>query len=511
MPSLTPPEDPGNLTTPGNRGDLTPPGNRGDLTPPEGLGKLTPPETPVAPENPESRDPGPGSGLTLLTRLWQRAEQPGCVQHSQTRAILARHQRMTGEPPLAELLLRRGTGWADIAPARPVITNARPASPDPAPGPARPPGAPTSPAGASAPPTARARRRQPHDPPFPPPATVRPVRSTGTAAADPGSRTVPRRPAGYGSPEPPAPHPVIPRSPLPGGALGTPPRAARGAAAETVSRTAQGTAPATAPRTPPKPAPATRPLTDTTGPLTDTTGPLTETPRPATPATIRPRLPLPPAPVTARPATSANHRDQPDSRPPADARQGSSPVTVPAPSRPAFPVPRHPARPGDIGPRPPQNLRPVVRPGSGHRDPQPATLAWPAPGRRADSRRRSVPVVREQPPPGAWRPAPQRPRKFPAATPAAPAPAPADLAGLVAAAVARQNQAGRAAPRTAGSRTAGSRTPPPEQPARRPPAPPLRDREPARPAVDVNRIVSTVQRRFMHQLAIERERRGMMP
>jgi hypothetical protein len=52
--------------------------------------------------------------------------------------------------------------------------------------------------------------------------------------------------------------------------------------------------------------------------------------------------------------------------------------------------------------------------------------------------------------------------------------------------------------------------PPPEQPARRPASPPHREREPARPAADVNHIVSTVQRRLMHQMAIERERRGMM-
>ena len=39
-----------------------------------------------------------------------------------------------------------------------------------------------------------------------------------------------------------------------------------------------------------------------------------------------------------------------------------------------------------------------------------------------------------------------------------------------------------------------------------------REREPARqaaPQVDVERIIAVVQRRFTHQLAIERERRGM--
>jgi hypothetical protein len=72
----------------------------------------------------------------------------------------------------------------------------------------------------------------------------------------------------------------------------------------------------------------------------------------------------------------------------------------------------------------------------------------------------------------------------------------------VAAAVARQNPAGKAG-------QAGSRTPP-EQPARRQADPPRREHDPARPAVDMNQIVSTVQRRLMHQMAIERERRGMM-
>jgi hypothetical protein len=485
MPSLTPPEDPGKLTPPGSSGRLTPPGR------------------PAPPENPESRDPGPESGLTLLAKLWQRAERPGCVRHSQARAILARHQRMTGDPPLAELLLRRGAGWADIPPARPVITNARPATPAPAPGPARPPGAATSPAtGASAPPTARARRGQPHDPPFPPQAMARPVRGHGTAEAVPGSRAVPRRPALPRSPElpsPPGPFPVMPRSPLPGAAPGAALGAAPGAA--------PGAASGAAPRTPPGRASGTGP---------------------ATAATVHPGWPLPPAAVTAPPATSANRRDQTSPRPAAESRQGSSSVTVPAersaPARPALviatprPVPRDPAPPGEAGPssRPGQSGRPVVRAGYDHRDPRPAPLAWvrpaPAPERQAGPARRPVPVVREHPPPGAWHPAPQRPGQLPAAapvrTPATTARAAADLAGLVAAAVARQNPAGRAG--TGRAEMAGSRMPPPEQPARRPASPPHREREPARPAVDVNHIVSTVQRRLMHQMAIERERRGMM-
>ena len=63
----------------------------------------------------------------LLQRLWLRAERPGCVRHSQARAILGRHARMAGGLPLAELLLRRGRALPETSQARPVIVEARPA------------------------------------------------------------------------------------------------------------------------------------------------------------------------------------------------------------------------------------------------------------------------------------------------------------------------------------------------------------------------------------------------
>jgi hypothetical protein len=58
------------------------------------------------------------------------------------------------------------------------------------------------------------------------------------------------------------------------------------------------------------------------------------------------------------------------------------------------------------------------------------------------------------------------------------------------------------------ARPAASRTPP-EQPPGRQAETLRREREQPRPSLDMNHIVSTVQRRLMHQMAIERERRGM--
>jgi len=56
---------------------------------------------------------------SLVERLWQRTERPGCVRHGPGPALLARHMRIPAQPsPLAELLLRRGQSWEYSPPER---------------------------------------------------------------------------------------------------------------------------------------------------------------------------------------------------------------------------------------------------------------------------------------------------------------------------------------------------------------------------------------------------------
>jgi hypothetical protein len=140
------------------------------------------------------------------------------------------------------------------------------------------------------------------------------------------------------------------------------------------------------------------------------------------------------------------------------------------------------------------------------------TLAWPA---GIPSGGQAVPVVTERDAGGrpGW-PAPGQQVPLPVARMAAAAARlAAGQAGAAAAASAASagRPSARAMPRpgSAGDqdRAAG------EQLTGRRADRPGRDRErtrPAQPQVDVNRIISTVQRQFMHQLAIERERRGML-
>jgi hypothetical protein len=129
--------------------------------------------------------------------------------------------------------------------------------------------------------------------------------------------------------------------------------------------------------------------------------------------------------------------------------------------------------------------RPVVRARTGRRALEPG---WPRSASEQSGAvgaplRPPLPVVRERAaPPGAGWPGAALPRR-----PVVPAP----------------NGQPRTSPDRAAEPTgAASRR------ADRPASP----REPARPAVppvDLDRIVATVQRRLTHQLAIERERRGM--
>jgi hypothetical protein len=158
---------------------------------------------------------------------------------------------------------------------------------------------------------------------------------------------------------------------------------------------------------------------------------------------------------------------------------------------------------------------------------RPATLAWPrpAPDPATGSVHRSVPLIREQASPGAWRPslpAPQHPGQLPFAALAADGAA----ANRTAPAPGRTAPVETSAPRSPGRadlaelavQAKGLRDPArPPAPQAPPEPPPVRradqgrqESEAARPAIDINQIVSTVQRRLIHQIAIERERRGMM-
>jgi len=71
----------------------------------------------------------------LLARLWQRTQQPGCVRHAMGQDILTRHMRTATAPPLASLLLRRAHTADYNAPDAPIIVTAsatEPTAPPPA-------------------------------------------------------------------------------------------------------------------------------------------------------------------------------------------------------------------------------------------------------------------------------------------------------------------------------------------------------------------------------------------
>jgi len=426
----------------------------------------------------------PGLDHALLKRLWQRAEQPGCVRHGQARAILARHQRVSGDPPLAVLLLRRGRDPADSLQARPVIVDARPADTAPPAGGAPPPGAapPRTTGPTAAPrPVVLARLTPPDDLPT----TPRPE----THAMTPPRDAV--RGNGIGGVAQHSPPPTAQRSPA---ATARPVTAATARPSSQLQPAADS-------------APAVTTVKMATGAVRDHAGPqpaagpqqpgwhaFPVTPRP--PSALSPATPtVTPPGVAAAPAASAFPgapiaTDRPVSRDPAMTRS-------------AGPVPRagEHGRASQDG-RASGDGRPVVRAADDNSGPRSATLAWPrlAPEQVDGSvgfAQRPVPVVQERvSPSGAWRPGlpvAQRPAQLPAG-PAASARAAADLAGLAGPAGGIRDPARPAAPRT-----------PPEQP----PDPVRREREPARPPIDMDRIISTVQRRLMHQMAIERERRGM--
>jgi hypothetical protein len=433
----------------------------------------------------------PGLDHTLLTRLWQRAEQPGCVRHSQARVIVARHQRMAGGPLLAGLLLQRGRSSADTLPARPVIVDARPAGVTPLPGHPSPPG------GAPYPevprPAARARRTPPDESPASPSPVGAMTPPSNAAQRNSLGDTAQRQPSAQ--PQPSAQRPSAP----PARPVAVTPIQPAADNAPTVTN---GTSPG---QTGPQPGAGPRPE-----------------PHPSVrPVPLRPPLaPSPAAPPTAPPAQAA-------------------PVTFADPPLAiARPVPRGSVPPRGPGPEPTENERPVVRPGTHGLQLRPAALAWPrpAPDQAAGYTRRSVPVVREQVSPAAWRlspPVAQRPGQLPfAALPpdradhvgwadhvgragrAVPAPdrtLPAPIRATPAAARTQADPAGLAVQAREAARAAAPRTPPepPEPPPDRQAGLARHEREPARPAVDINQIVSTVQRRLMHQMAIERERRGM--
>jgi hypothetical protein len=448
-----------------------------------------PPQTPQRDQalRPGERATRPGLDQSLLTRLWQRAERPGCVRHSQARTILARHQRMAADPPLAGLLLRRGRGSADLVPAPPVIVDARPADTplsDEAPRPGAVPLSGAVPPRVTGPSAARARPKQPNDLATSPPQARAMTPAPDTARRDsPGETT--RLPRAASRPPVPPARPVTVTSVRPGSPLQP--------AAESAPLVTNGADPGQA-----SPLPVAGP-----------------------PPSTGPHPPVHPVPLT--PPQAPPSPGPPAIAPPAGA--GSPAAYAHLPIATGRPAPRSSVRPPDAGPglHPAENGRPVVRAGTDGTLPRPATLAWPrpAPDPAAGSARRSVPLVREQASPGAWRPslpAAQRPGQLPFAalppdraapdrTPGAPGrattaaartPSPAELAGLAIQASGPRDPARPAAPRT-----------PPEAPPVRLADQARQEREPPRPAIDINQIVSTVQRRLIHQMAIERERRGM--
>jgi hypothetical protein len=418
----------------------------------------------MAPKTP----PPPGQAFqdaldpALLSRLRRRAERPGLARPWQAQAMLARHRRMVGGLPLAELLLRRAEILADERAAWAPIVYARPA----APGPDRPPairaGAPgASPAAAPAgmPPRpvvrATARRTAPRPPGSPPAPNTTPAASDGAAQ---GVR--PRQAAAAPPSAPIHPERAEPRSPW-------------GTQAEAVA--AFGAVP-------PGPAAAAR--------ATAPELPVVARPAPARPAARRDRgaapLPTPNRPVvepvrTARPPTAP----------------GLALVTAAAP-------PQQAPLPGGTPPGGTSSSLPVVRPGPGRNGDRPVPWAPDAQTRRGGPP--ALPVVGEQVmrasgPNRAW---------------AAPAGVPASLPFARAAGV-------PAAP-TAPSAPPAVPQPPPPGPATRAAARPVpaargaeadRARGPgARPQrvvlapVEVDRVADKVQRKLLHRLAIEAERRG---
>jgi hypothetical protein len=390
-----------------------------------------------------------GLDPALLRRLWRRAERPGVARPWQAQATLARHRRMVDGLPLAELLQRRAELLADPRVAWAPIVYARPAVASGVSGPVQPP---------------------------------------ATRAGVPPAAGGPGRPPGTDH--------------LDAARVGTPPRpVVRATAARTMPRP-PGSPPATTPDRPIHPAP----------------------PAQRSPAGVRTAVAA--TPGTVPPGPAAAHLARPE--PPAVTRTAPAGLAVPAravvePVRPVVEpagTAHPPGAPGLVlvtaaAPSPPTSAAdgiasdrmpawlPVVRPepgGNGGRPPP-----WPLDARtgRAGA---TLPVVREH-----FVRAPGSNGAWPAAAgvagplPLAPAPAsgrgPAGIPGA-----AMTPSAGPAAPQ-----------PPPPGPGTRAAAgavPAARGRPEPRPQpavlapVEMDRIVDKVQRKLLHRLAIESERRG---
>src|SRR5262245_16497318 len=459
----------------------------------------------------------------LVRRLLRRAQRPGLCLPWQAQAILERHARMVGGLPLAELLQRRaeiladGRGsWAPIVYARPAAPPQPPATGPDAPsrsatsrpggppqsGATRPGGRPQSGAtrpggrpGASRPDAGRpapARREAPRPvvratpapapaPAAPPPAG--PPLPAGSAASAPASpQALPWR-------EPAAPPPAGPDPLAPGRSWGGP---------------ADAAAPAL--RVPDGPA-AAPPGTTPSGTGTAGTAGGSQAPAAA----------VPPARPVVRPAART-------SRPPG---APSLVLVTAAPPVPPGTPPRAGVRPGAAPPAGTSSSRPVVRADPGGNGNGAAVALRPAAGTGtwlADPT--TLPVVRERvvrapAPGGAWPPgapaglppAAAMPTGLPvaAAVPAALplAPAPARGTGTAAEVLAAGGQAVLQSPPAA----AGTRPPIAAQPAARGReagrgGPQARPQRVALARGEVDRIVDKVQRKLLHRLAIDAERRG---
>jgi hypothetical protein len=416
----------------------------------------------------------------LVKRLWQRADQPGCIRHSQARAILSRHSRMTGGPPLAGLLQRRSGVAAGAWAAQPPIVTARPTAAAPGPPPLQVMGEGT------ARPAARAK----------------PAPASGAAAAPP---VLPRPPAPVPAPSRPTVRGLVQRSPAAHAAVppaaGTEPAAAAAARPRAVNdrpaHTAALVTQAPMPGTSATPASAAR-------------GGPAGLPGPASGGLPGSQLNAGPRQSGARPAVTAAAPHQPvwaAGIPASTARV--LPLVPPLATRQAItgdaPAPRStpPDRPAGAP------SRPVVRAGEGG---DPASAALPTIGTlpaSGEAGRPSRPVVRERAS-GSGAPAFTLPKLLQQALlPLAHAPTadrpPARLASAAAGASPRSHPA--APPATPDTGGAGQAQPAGRR-AERDGREPGRSRSAPSPA-DLDRIVGTVQRRLMHQFAIERERRGM--
>jgi hypothetical protein len=420
----------------------------------------------MAPKTP----PPPGQAFqdaldpALLRRLRRRAERPGLVRPWQAQAMLARHRRMLGGLPLAELLLRRAEVLADERAAWAPIVYARPA------GPGRPPATPAGTLGSSSP-AAIGPGRPPRTDHLdaaragtPPGPVLRPT-ATRTAPRPPGSPPAPSRAptASDGAAQgvrrgPAAAAPSTPIHP------GRPdPQLPRGTRAEAVAASGPAAAArAGRPEPPvvarPAPAPPAAPRDRGGAPPPAPTWPVVEPVRPARP-------PGAPGLVLVTAAATYQQAPPPGGTPPGGT-SSSLPVVQPAPGR---PVPWAPAAQTRDGGRPalPVVSERVTRAAGANR-------AWAAPAGVPAS----LPLA----------PAAGVPAKAPSAAPAVPPPPPPPVPGTRAAAgpvpAARGAEDGR-------ERGRGAR------PQRVVLAP-----------VEIDRVANKVQRKLLHRLAIEAERRG---